>query len=364
MKSLVNSKYSEKIKIFEEKNENGNLIFHEILINASKISHLTLLDLFFRPREIFGDVFDKIFPKKPEYQKNHQMIPATRNLLPWNGWLFRGHSNSTWKLATTFERLCFGKSLGRDLYELEQGLIRDFRRTVRSFHPDLSYIKDFDTYECMSWLQHFGGATRFLDVTYSFFVALYFAINNLEFSFEKETDEKACSIWCFNRMWIEWKYKHFLPSYIMDMYNKYDEYGKDPRIQEAVLNHVSSFNKESRRRKDEFLSVINMAPFYQNPRMIRQKGIFLLPTNIYRSFEDNLFNMVESEDESWRILKVTIKYDNKTLLFLQKLLDEMNVNSAVLFDDMEGFCRNINTKAKMPNDSLIISPNAKAMYSH
>lgn len=90
--------------------------------------------------------------------------------------------------------------------------------------------------------------------------------------------------------------------------------------------------------------------------------MFLMPTNPFRTFEDNLFNMVEGEDDSWRILKLSVQYDDKSLLEIKKCLNDMNINKFVLFDNLDGLCESINEKTNFPDDSLAVSPNAGISY--
>ena len=335
----------------------------EIKLNDNKSPMLSLIDLFYRPKEVLGEeIFYKIFLSDIDTEENHKRIMENRNNFPWNSWVFRGLSNSSYALKTSIERLCFYQKGEVDIFQIEQGLIRNFKRNLRAFHPNLSYIKDDDIYEHMAMLQHFGGATRFLDVTYSFFVALFFATSNLKIGNDNKKEKKSFSIWCFNRMWIENKYKKFLPKKILNMYNEYDKFGKDVRIQKEVISYIPELITSHSNLSDEFLSVINMSPFYSNTRMIRQQGMFLMPTNPFRTFEDNLFNMVEGEDDSWRILKLSVQYDDKSLLEIKKCLNDMNINKFVLFDNLDGLCESINEKTNFPDDSLAVSPNAGISY--
>jgi len=47
-------------------------------------------------------------------------------------------------------------------------------------------------------------------MTFSFFVALYFALDGIEYPVtEKDEKKNSISMWCFNRMWIEERYKQF-----------------------------------------------------------------------------------------------------------------------------------------------------------
>ena len=346
---------------------NGKECYRETTLELSDStkSYLRLLDLFFRPAEVLGEDFGEIFLDRDDadYHDYHKSLLSTQGFLPWNGWLFRGHSHADYSLAPTFQRLCFDRSFKKDLFDLEQGIIRDFRRTVGAFYPVFRSIDEKDLYEYMAQTQHFGGATRFLDVTFSIFVALFFAVQSLEFKStieDKKYDEKRkCALWCFNRMWIEKQYKKFLPDEIKAMYKELDEFGKHPDIQKAILRYVPEIKKNNGLYETAFMSVINMTPDHMNSRLIRQKGSFLMQTNPYRTFEDNLFNMVISPKDTWNILKINIEYNNETLLYMQKFLDEMNVNHSVLFENMEGICHNINAKVRIPGDAITVPRNAK-----
>ena len=390
-----------KILFEEVKDKDGKVLHHvaNIKLHIKKkgeeeeSAYLRLLDLFFRPEKTLGkEQFDKIFPPNPDYIiEEHKDIPLYKEFLPWNGWLFRGQSKENYRLQTTFERLCYNGLQSEDnLFKKEMGMIREFQRKIRTYHPESASIDNNDLYEYMAMMQHYGCATRFLDVSFSFFVALFFAIWRSDFdtaytelpilqgqkklpddTVGKWTAEAVrkrmfkkkrigtCSLWCFNRMWIEHIYKEMLPAHIWWLYKNYDMFGKDTRIQDAVLNYVPELKKSGRPYRDEFLSVINMTPYYMNSRMIKQRGSFLVPTNPYRSFEENLFAMVRPEtDDSWRILKINIEYDNETLLYLRKFLDEMNINNAVLFEGIGDMCNDVNFKANIAGDAITVSPNA------
>lgn len=331
--------------------------YFEVNILDEEKPHSRLLELFFNPANVLDSYFKHVFPRDIEYQENHQLIPSTTDFMEWNGWLFRGHKDVSWKLETSFERLIHNRTQ-RDYFEIEMGMIRDFRRRVFEYAPNLKSLREEDYYEWIANMQHYGCKTRFLDVTFSFFVALYFAVEGIEFSKIKDDSKKEMfTIWFFNRMWIEKKYKNFLPSEIKDLYDMHGLFGKDIRIQDKVLNYIPDLKKQGKNYIETFKCVINMTPEYLNQRLNRQKGSFLFPTNPYCSFEENLFNMVEKDEEIFRIIRVNVEYNNKSLLYMLKFLDEMNNNSVVLFNSIEGLCQNINYKSRLPNDSIISSPN-------
>ena len=161
-------------------------------------------------------------------------------------------------------------------------------------------------------------------------------------------------------MWIEKTYKAHLPKELAQLYDKSGEFGKTVDVQKAVWNYVRKHSIQFPEVKKEsiFNSVINMTPFYMNVRLDRQKGSFLMPTNPYCTFEENLKSLVEKDpDGKFRVLKINVEYDDNALLYYQKFLDEMNINHAVLFNDVENICKQINYKTRLPNDALVIAKN-------
>ncbi len=333
--------------------------YTEITLSSIEKVYYELLMLYFKPKDALGDYFEKIFPKDIVYQENHKGIAESIDFLEWNGWLFRGQQDSNWTLKTSFERLVHNKPIKKDFFELEMGMIRDFRRKIKEFAPQLVSLQEDDYYEGLANMQHYGCSTRFLDVTFSFFTAMYFAISHIDFASANEKDgKKSFAIWCFNRMWIEKEYKNHLPKDIQCMYQNIDPFGKDVRIQKEVLNHVPTVKEQHGDYANECLAVINMTPYYLNKRLIHQKGSFLMPTNPYVPFEQNLFSMVKNgTDDIFRILKITVPYNNKSLTYMLKFLDEMNNNGNVLFDSAEGMCESINFKTRLPNDALVVPQN-------
>lgn len=196
---------------FEEHRENGKLCYHETTFKADNEIHLRLLDLLFRSKEALGDDYSKIFPDDQPSHSFHTPIISSGEFRPWNGWLFRGQKQQ--KLQTTFERKYFdefceykNEKTERDLVAIENGIIMAFKRTAGAFYPELKFVNDMDTYEYMSWIRHFGGLTRFMDVSHSFFVALFFAVARL-FPIDSDENKKqataTCSIWCFDKVWLE-----------------------------------------------------------------------------------------------------------------------------------------------------------------
>ena len=133
----------------------------------------------------YESIFQKLFMDVHDVEIHHEHIYSKEYFRTdlWKSFIFRGQSNPKWSLETTlfreYNRL--GKDYNkRSLYNIEQMILRDFKRQYNRFGRH-HLIKDKDYYEWFSLMQHHGVPTRFLDFTYSFYVALYFASNNIAF---------------------------------------------------------------------------------------------------------------------------------------------------------------------------------------
>ena len=128
----------------------------------------------------------------------------------WDGWLFRGQSyrkekegretkngKSDPSLKTSLELAMerFGVS-PNEAPTLEYRLLRDFARRC---HFDTGHVPPTtNTMEWLALLRHYGGPARLQDWTYSFWVAVHFALDRAK------NEENICEVWALNaRWWVE-----------------------------------------------------------------------------------------------------------------------------------------------------------------
>ena len=112
-----------------------------------------------------------------------------------DSWVFRGQSNAEWSLETTIERGM--KSYPQEYFDnRRQELIiyMEFRRRAKQYLMQLPEDKSY--VEWMSLIQHYGGPTRFLDFTYSFYIGTFFAVENTA---------KDSALWAINNSVINKK---------------------------------------------------------------------------------------------------------------------------------------------------------------
>ncbi len=104
-------------------------------------------------------------------------------------WIFRGQKDSSWGLEPSLERVMrdFKKPLS-EMRPFEDRLLGQFKR---DFHRYSQYLpEDRDKLEWLTLMQHHGAPTRLLDWTYSFYVALFFAV-------ESTPEDQTCAIWAW-----------------------------------------------------------------------------------------------------------------------------------------------------------------------
>lgn len=102
------------------------------------------------------------------------MLLSFVDVFRFGRWIFRGHSNSKWELKSSFDRHRNRRKLTVDDYKF-----------ICSRCNVQSHV------EALAILQHYGYPTRLMDFTYSFSIALYFALERKDLS-------KKPSIWCIN----------------------------------------------------------------------------------------------------------------------------------------------------------------------
>jgi hypothetical protein len=217
--------------------------------------------------------------------------------------------------------------------DLELALLREFQR--KAYHHLKYYSERDNKIEWLTIMQHYGGPTRLLDWTYSFYAALFFALTKLDC--EKEYAE----VWALDAEWIgnkgddfcdnDQKLKKLLERRIKDAI-------KMDVLHNAILDKVFT---------DPENIVFNLNAFRLNERLITQQGTFLVQGNINSnvSFDDNLKGMKLSSEEIHRIvIDITLRQKKVILEELHK----MNINGAALFPGLQGFAESLASQLAYP----------------
>ena len=232
-------------------------------------------------------------------------------------WIFRGQGNADWPLSTTYERIrnktCLANLKEYEWRVNELDTIEKFKRSAVRLY---STSESLDLIDWLALMQHCGAPTRLLDFTYSAFVALFFATatpkdvdfavwairlssltkrfnqfrfpkdlrnamrNNDAFEIEKEMVSKYASR--FSAYWL-------LCSGSIDA-----QLGRC----KTLASHLLGRKRNGSPRRTTKLDVLPVHPSQNNERMSAQSGLFLMPTRLSESFEDNLKNALGWKTEA------------------------------------------------------------------
>jgi hypothetical protein len=252
-------------------------------------------------------------------------------------WAFRGHRDARYPLETTLyrdsQRLHCPPEI---LAEREAWMLRQFQRRAHHYINDPPSVDQ--RLEWLALIQHFGGPTRLLDFSHSFYVAAFFAV---------EQAEGDATVWGVNLNRIE---------RILAKKLKLRRGGTTHDTNQAHIQYIHRFLGA----KNGQPLVVSVEPERLNERISIQQGLFLFPCDLTCSFKANLAKtfagisgeLEEPEAEQWsETLANQLWNDEIDVLKIilprgihREALDDlykMNVTSATLFPDLTGFARSL-----------------------
>lgn len=274
-----------------------------------------------------------------------------------SGFIFRGMSNSTWKLLPGILReypepqksstVVGGTYSGKIYSAYESEILAHFRKEASGF---LHQIPQKDEFTWLQYAQHYGVPTRLLDFTANPLVAMYFCCQN----------ESLCdgAIWIVNAVTFQsWSQDELICS---DM-------GPD-FTREAIVNSImremrgdfdyGEVQGEPRPKKQR---PVFFVPPYIDQRMNAQSSRFLLWGDNSGPLEDMI------GDENWmqllpECLTYTLANDQRFLAkitvpgsckhSIMRELDLLNTNEKSIFPGLDGIGRYINKYYKNNADDL------------
>lgn len=217
--------------------------------------------------------------------------------------------------------------------DLEINLIREFQRKA---HHHLQYVPKFhNTLEWLTLMQHYGGPTRLLDWTYSFYVALFFALTRLN------CDTEYAEVWAVNAKWISNVEKKLYTT--NEIRESFEQRKQDPikmrDLHDLILKKLLT---------NKYNIVTNMNCFRLNDRLILQQGTFLIQGNINVSFDSNLISMGTDKELKKNIHRMIIDINSSDKNEIMEDLSKMNISSATLFPGLQGFAQSLETQLAYP----------------
>jgi hypothetical protein len=252
---------------------------------------------------------------------------TTKRLAEWEdihryatpGWLYRGHPVAGWVIHSSIER-CFTRenTPGAQRYGLERELLRDFKR---AYHQYAGHVPgDESLIEWLALMEHHGAPTRFVDFSYSIYVAAYFAL---------EAADDDCAVWAINGPWASKASVSALRK------------GGKRGLQSFLKPTVPEQEKVAARALFTAPLVrcaVPLNPFRLNERLRTQKGIFMVPGDCAVPFMDNLRALPQYHSAA-NVVKLIIPLElRRTAL---RRLFHMNVSRTSLFPGLEGYARSL-----------------------
>lgn len=239
------------------------------------------------------------------------------NKLP-NSFIYRGHSDSSWKLESTLERI-IGNKWSKDVAsKYEEHYLNIFKSKYHIYNES-----EHEPKSKLSWLsvmQHYGAPTRLIDFTVSPYIALYFALEDYN-----PQDEIDLAVYAIDY------------SSIMDASLKFIS-TKDSSFQKTNAGISGKQDKVFDDVVDRFsYEVVWITePLQMNARIDRQAGTFLISGDKDIRVEDLLLSDIYKDCSVTKYCISHEIYEN-----LYALLRKMNINSKSLYGDLSGLAKSI-----------------------
>jgi hypothetical protein len=249
--------------------------------------------------------------------------------------------------------------LANEFYSIREFQSRAFNYLDRT--PEMT-----DHLGWLSYIQHYGGTTRLLDFTESFYVAVYFAFDSY-FDFQDSKSVASPTIWCINARMLKDAIPHDIrDKYISDglgypedvdyqeMFNHFFQDGITNQVTTDVCGvAVSGLSRTGSQPNEVAPLVIPIKPKTMHQRLHNQKGLFLTQidhtygfvSTINQTFArvDHDIKMPSTDQEpaiySSRIIELTLNNSFEFYRDVQIQLNEMGINPESMFPGLEGLAR-------------------------
>jgi len=236
-------------------------------------------------------------------------------------YIYRGHSCYDWELQSSLERV-LGKNYKSKAKEYEEFALKFFKRRFH-LHDNLKAFTPTSKLEWLSIMQHYGFRTRMLDFTYSPYVALYFALENM---FDPNIEKFAiCAI---DEEGILKQSLKYLKEKDKSITTNYEKITEDRNVLFEKIDVMSP----------EVLWITEPASL--NPRLEMQQGCFLFSgksgKSIENLFEKDLYNSVKN------YLFIAPCSKPHEILEIYELLKRMNIDGRTIYGGLEGLARSSN----------------------
>ena len=222
-----------------------------------------------------------------------------------SNWAFRGVGDAAYDLTTSLARL------GRDAPKMEGHLLRNFRK----YAPRDGAMGD-SVWNWLALAQHHGLPTRLLDWTYSPFVAMHFATQDLG------CYDQDGVIWCVDYV----RTNQLLPNALRDLL---EEEGANAFTAEILDRSARSLPELDGLAAEPYVLVLE--PPSLDQRIVNQYALFSLMS----SPTAHLHEWLAARPELFRriVIPAALKWE------VRDKLDQANVTERVLFPGLDGLSR-------------------------
>jgi hypothetical protein len=254
---------------------------------------------------------------------------------PGRLWMYRGQGDPATGLATSLERALrrFELPLERQA-EMERLLMREFRRHYHRYTADVP--DGDDTLRWLALMRHHGAPTRLLDLSYSPYVGLFFALDGAERGAVR-------TVWAIDHTWCVERASRLLPRAAWDAFQADPWGGKTgPTVRELFATGTRV--------------AVPMNPFYLDARLAIQQGVLLAPLDLADGIEATLRAMDRPERIRDHVRRLVIRCEAPFLGAALGELQRMNVTHTTLFPGIDGLARGLENMVALafmfPNENL------------
>lgn len=238
-----------------------------------------------------------------------------------NSYVFRGHADSDWKLATTLERL---SSKPKFPNTFEEYSLNEFKAKFHLY--DRANITPNSKLEWLSLMQHYGVPTRLLDLTTSPYVALFFAIE----AYDTRTSPDF-SVYAFN-------YTETMQISLQIIKEADKEFNE---TENSIIGRQDEIFEKTIDRFNYDLVWIT-EPARLNIRIDRQSGCFALSGNKHKNIDQILSSEKYATAQFEKII-ISKELFNQCYALLRK----MNISPKTIYGDLVGLAKFLAMEGKI-----------------
>jgi hypothetical protein len=267
----------------------------------------------------------------PEFMALQQRFSGERGRL----WMYRGQSGIAATLRTSLERALnrFELPIERQ-EELERLLLREFRRHYHRYTADVP--AEDDTLRWLALMRHHGAPVRLLDLSYSPYVALFFALDGVAHG-------ESCSMWAIDHNWCVSRAAELLPGPTWDAFQEDPWGGKTgPTVRQLFATRTQV--------------AVPMNPFYLDARLAIQQGVLLAPLDLSVNLDTVLQRMDSPAQVCGNVRRIVIHCLGGFLESALGELTRMNVTHTTLLPGIDGLARSLENLVVLgfmfPNQNL------------